>query len=483
MDIVDRIRKVEDGHLLAPAFISAPCGLLPDTKVYVSAQVHLDGDSPASGVTVVVRPYPPSPGRHALLTCSLRCRPGALPDLLRAIATKGVNIVNAVSAEVHDKGEVEVCLVLDWSSSPYRDRGLSTAKQLKKYRDHLAVFPVTSARYVELYEEIYQACRATLIRGTNHLPKLIIDEFADPSGLQFFDAVTVDKGSAVPLSKANAGGKEGEGTYPVSLPVARISLPNGLIAKLKLCLDEDVLEKLQYTLTADVRTRTLRAFFPLPTVDRTFVHAGFFHTDAPGTFAMILRPLEQGGIRIMNNLVRTLGNNETVLEVVLSIPNQLFRDSPLRCGPVKASRTSGVPSGKDMIHWLAQWMVEHVDPAEDPLFTKCNLRVGRPLFPKPPGKDAEVKVAVVDVIRDRGIQPGSKSRNGTGPVSSQPEPKPASIAERVRSLVRQRPVTGVSLREIKEEIEGIDAAYLNSLLYRQAHGKKLRYAGGRYYPA
>lgn len=479
MDIVDRVRRVKAQKLAAPPFISGPCGLLPNTKVYVSAQVHIEGPSSARGVTVFVRPYQTSPGNLALLTCSLRNRPEALPEILSSIARTGVNIVNAVSAEVPDKGEVEVGLVLDWSNSPIRDRGASTKKQLKKYRDYLSILPVHAARYVELFENIYGACRSMFVRTLNGMPRLVIEEMVDPSGLQFFDSVTVETRWADTPGFVER--RKDRNAYPVAL----IRLPAGLVAKLKLCLDVDDIDTLRYTLAADVRTRTLRAFFPEPTTSRSFVHLGFFHTDAPGTFAMILRPLGLGGIHIMNNLVRTLGNSETVLEAVLSIPNDLIPDR-LRAGCGRDANTA-IPACADLCSWIGEWMVEHTAPADQNLFTKCNLRVGRPLFPSPStGQGQTAQVAVVDLI-EKGVRLGSKLQATALNGSSTPvDAERRSIAERVRELVQARLVTGISVDGIREELESsglaIKPTYLTSLLSRDTKGGKLRYAAGRYYP-
>lgn len=473
---------MDEPFIAAPPFISGPCGLLPNTKVYVSAQVHLEGPPSARGVTVFVRPYPTSPGNLALLTSSLRNRSEAVGKILSAIAKKDVNIVNAISAGVPDKGEVEICLVLDWSNSPIRDRGPATQKELRKYRDYFSIFPVHSARYVELFEQISRDCQPLFVRGYNGMPRLVIEEILDPSGLQFFDYATVKTKSAPPLGQIEK--RRNRNTYPVAL----IPIPRGLEAKLKLCLNVEDLNTLSYTLAADVRSRTLRAFFPEPTTKRSFVHIGCFHTDAPGTYAINLHPLGRADIHVMNNLVRTLGNGETVLEAVLSVPNHLI-PAELLTGSKQDSGKAIRPS-RALFECIGKLMIEYSAPDDHKLFTKCNLSIGRPLFPVPSGSEGQTSPVKIKDLLDAGAQLGSKyqdSKNLKIPQGSvQPGPEHRSIAERVRELVQARMVTGISVEGIKEELESVGPAikstYLTSLLSRETRSGKLKYAAGRYYP-
>ncbi|MEO8099406.1 MAG: hypothetical protein ABI811_17005 [Acidobacteriota bacterium] len=483
MDVLDRLRTIESGFLLAPRLITGPCGLIPHTQVHLSAHVHTSS-AQAPGVTVVIRPYYQSPGSLALLKCSLRNEAGVVVRLMEAVSALEINIVNAVSSMVPDLGQQQVCMVIDWSTSRYAARLPSTPDDRRRYRDLHSVFPIMMDRYVKLYESILQTCGGVLVKRLlgHEEPLLSVEEIVEPDGLLPCGAAEVQRYYEKPEKKSGAGPKS---SY------AKIKLPANLTAKLRLSLNVDSENDLRYLLTSDVVTRTVRAFFPKVEPTRACVHLGFFHVDAPGTFAAILNPFDRNGFKILSSLVRTIGDGKNVLEALMEVPEGVL--PPQLCADAPAT---GLEPTEELCKTVLKWMIKHVPQSDEDLFRKCGLEVGRPLYPRIEGK-WNGRVAVLQLPKTsaaklggalrsgalRGESPnGSVKRNGSGAKHT----LPPSLAGFVRDYIARKGALGVTANDLyaafgdaKREIE---RSYLHSLLNRLRKSKELKYFEKRYYP-
>jgi hypothetical protein len=283
---------------------------------------------------------------------------------------------------------------------------------------------------------------------------LRLQEFADPPGLVHFGTALVKRVKAPEPSAKYAN--------------AQIELPDSLKARLQLSLNVNSVEDLRYVLMADVKTRTLRAFFPEAKSSNLYVHAGFYHLDAPGTFAAILRPFDRYGIKVVNCLVRAEGHGKNVLEAVLEL-------------------NDGAPKPDDLYRWLGKWMVEHASQDEVNIYRRCGLEIGPPLYPRTKRKPVK-RVPIGEILAT--VKAGSKRDESVVPKPAESQVKKPEVkkAEFVREYVRKNQAIGMTAGELKVAFKDaeipISDQYLYSLLHRlAADNGVLRHIEGRYYPS
>jgi hypothetical protein len=354
--------ELDSAYLKVTPYHSGPVGLVPDTVVHVSLT---EADH---GCEVLVRPYQLSADNIMLLDCTMHDAPGVLVRLVEAVSHFDINIVNKVSAATDINRYQRTSMLLDWTTSRYKQKTPSSLAQQRYYRQYHSVFPVAIRRCVELFESIVEHCGDIIVTNTIDgldFPVLSMRELASVHQVFGDEIVTV---------------KRHDESYQI-----RIDLPKNLTAMLRISLEVGPTDPLVYIPLAEPDTKTLRVFFPRPADVPRIVHMAFFHLDIPHAYETILHCLREAGFNILTSLIRGHKEGESVVEAVI----QGSEEPPVPAKPRDKDSTIRLCS------WIADQMVGNLTQKEADLLRLCGLRIGLPLHPR---SDFPVTVALSDWI-------------------------------------------------------------------------------------
>lgn len=417
MIVLDYPKEYVSSSIIVPPFHTGHLGFLPDTEVQVCLMApHSRG---ATNCEVLITPYQPNTGNMTELSCRMEDEPGVVGGIVDAVSDLGINIVSLESSAINHLNHHCLHMLLDWSTSKYPRAFASSPNVQQHYQHYHSLFPVSTQRYVELFERIIQNCGKQLtledVSGIR-LPSLRLRPMNPPEYLQSYGPVTVKR-------------------HPPGKPYhAVIELPQSLFGALrsKLRAKNDLLN---YILVSETETRMLRVFFPKPGLIPCIVHLGFYHDDIPGALSPILATLKNGQFNILTSLLRQSNDRRNVLETVLEYRAQ---DSV----PIDPTHLATRETGEQLCRWMADKILQNMSPSDATRLHDCDLQIGLPMYPKRANQwDGRIALSPLmeggEVILSRGNSNHEIAVNDNAAIISSDDPDKLHLISCVRSRCQQ----------------------------------------------
>lgn len=346
MIVLDYLKKTIDHSICVPPFHTGHLGLLPNTEVSVGL---MNLPSSHAHCELVITPYEPSTSDMAHVHCIMKDRPGVVQRLVEAVSLLDINIVTQESSAINQLNHHSVDLLIDWAYSDLSTLGDSEPAQQHRYSDYQALFPHKSARYVRLFESIIAHCGNVIMRDTVTRPG--------------FPQISIRPLVGHHIRPHTSAKVEPDPKYKLHM---RITIPPNILGALHNRLGTDPDEQLHYAILSETENRTLRVFFPEPSLVSRIVHLGFYHRDRPGALSVITKLLARE-FNIHTSLLRKISPERSVWEAILEFRGEeaIPHDTKTQCNFVAMHLNSRAI--EEDVYSLNQYEFE----------------VGLPLYPKP----------------------------------------------------------------------------------------------------
>jgi predicted amino acid-binding ACT domain protein len=355
LDLVKRT-SASSPSILVPRIHSGHLGFVPGTRVHV-------GIPPATSrptdmrTEVLVTPFQTTPNNTALISIVLRDAVGVVRSLVQALSWLGVNIEVQESSSIDHLDLHRVGMIVDLGEA--LQKGETSERVQRMYRQYAANVPIHSRRYVELFDIIVAQCGHALwwhpYEEGRRIPALYVRPLPRRDELNT---------SSVTL-RASADKRHTE-----------IELPDNVTAyvRSRLDLDSSRSDKLHYVFVSDTNDRTLRAFFLPEDRTRRLVHIGLYHQDVPGTLARMLDVVASAEFNIITSLLRKYSETTSSWEAILEYRGVEF--------PPSAPHDLGEAAAwyrEQLIPWIHERL--SASPLLDELSGRA-VSIGPPLYPK-----------------------------------------------------------------------------------------------------
>lgn len=368
--------------LIVPPFHTGVLGFIPAVQ-QVSIYRPPDG---TEATELYITPFRNSMERMFHLEVHLLNRPGVVNRLLEALADLNINVIKQESCSIN-AGEIHFFdLVLEWSSGgsiPWLASPTPTGPSDRSaYEDMTVRLNVLDARYVLLYEQIMRRCSGDLwfdFAWGRRLPAITARPFSKRHLSHLADTTIVRKIDPSVLEPRL-------GAIPPIRNSVALNLSTDTVQMLRAGTGQTGAE-LQYLLSADGMSRTLRAYFPKQTELDRLVHIGFRSKDETGVLAALSRLIRVADYDIVTSLLRH--------DYVEHERNSIWE--------VIVAGRSGSATGRHESHLVRKQQFAEgmrkaaaLDPAATLACVSAKVRIVDPTFPPVPTSESIGELIIAD---------------------------------------------------------------------------------------
>jgi hypothetical protein len=361
--------------ITVPPFHTGHLGFVPGTPVRIAV---VNATTRGRHCELMVTPFEQDFRDLALVTVVMHDRPGAVADLVEAVAVLGINIEVQESSSINLLDYHAVSLLVNMSGvSPALQARTASPSSVptaptsvrRLYHEYGSVFPVQELDFVHLFESIVAHC-ADVISWKD-----------------------VSPGQSVPDIEIRGYAQQAISKFVIQPVVAddrmhvRIDLPDAITLRLRSVLRKD--SQYEYLLVSDTTTRALHVFFLHPDLSERMFHAGFFHDDVPGALATILSLLRDAQFNIVTSLMRKGEDGRSVWEAVIEYQGEATV-------PPRGSRPAHSPVTEEELAWICERIVTAHKRTKRGV-VDCGIELAPPKYPRP---DKGVRIEPI-VLRER----------------------------------------------------------------------------------
>lgn len=354
--ILDYLRSTSDGKITIPPFHTGHLGFIPGTEVSVAL---LTSQNSEGHCEVLVTPFRPNFSTLCRLTCKMVDQPGVVNRLIDAVASLNINIVKHESSAINSLDHHLVELVLDWHTSTH-GTGDAPADVVSHFQELAYRLPIHQERYLLLYQAIMCRCGDVIVIDSDFgrpLPAITIVPFANPGDW------SPHPEQGVSINRISDAEERRKGSAQVEFVI-----PERLLARIRHMARFPGTEPLQYILSSEAGSRSLRIFFPRRAFIPRIIHLAFTHLDEPGALSAITHVLAQCGFNILTGLLRKKTGSRSGYEVILEYTD------PDTFPPTDRA---------ELIEWMKE-IIGGADPAALTVLADYHVQIGYPEYPKSP---------------------------------------------------------------------------------------------------